>query len=623
MPQNRNGSLSPLKIMSGSSSRYQSRFFNFLSQKSRRVAETCDHAVRQLKVATVWGAQVFLYPIYAIFQTARLTGKQLEQAVTEGKPLLQESTSSQPQEPPTVDTPLQKVLEATQTLSLPEDVAKRFSPPAGNSQLAVKPAGKLNATKSAKIQKNAGKGDNAIIHGVASLIATKSLVFVTVKNEVLDILTPPQQEKLRQRISWEVAHYCRYQKLAATQRRKNIAQLPPPEERANLALPVRVFVNVMAWVQSGPVAVAVNLFQEAALVLQPREKAIGEEESLLGLPAVNLPLTPLPQSKIQDLKSKLHELLPDRAIVVVDRTVAAVETLSLPSVSALTTAFKNRSQGLLEQAKKPFIALVTDSFDNPLPAETEKSAAIQNHPLKVQALIQAAVDYFFGPRGGQLTGQADEDWQLPAGAQIPENQLTTGNTRRQLPQSAPAQSNSEPDPWLSLGDLFGKPVTYTTAGTSIYELPGSEDEQPNLALPSSGSKNVPMGKSIRNLAKRYLKRKSELVNQPQDTSSVTSTQTTAREGIAPVNTKPATPSIKNQNQTLPAATSETIPTVAQLSSRRSAMQHTPDWIETRATSVGYVKHPLELLLEWLDRAMLWLEELAIQLWKWWQQRRQS
>ncbi|MBD1936533.1 hypothetical protein [Microcoleus sp. FACHB-68] len=621
MPQNRNGSLSPLKIMSGSSSRYQSRFFNFLSQKSRRVAETCDHAVRQLKVATVWGAQVFLYPIYAIFQTARLTGKQLEQAVTEGKPLLQESTSSQRQEPPTVDTPLQKVLEATQTLSLPEDVAKRFSPPAGNSQLAVKPADKLNATKSAKIQRNAGKGDNAIIHGVASLIATKSLVLVTVKNEVLDILTPPQQEKLRQRISWEVAHYCRYRKLAATQRQKNIAQLPPPEERANLALPVRVFVDVMAWVQSGPVAVTVNLFQEAALVLQPKEREkVAEKENLLGLSAANLPLTPLPQSKIQDLKSKIHELLPDRAIVVVDRTVAAVETLSLPSVSALTTAFKNRSHGLLEQAKKPFIALVTDSFDNPLPAETETPASLHNDPLKVQALIQAAVDYFFGPRGGQLTGEADEDWQLSAGAQIPENQLAAGNTRRQLPQTA--QFNSEPDPWLSLGDLFGKSATYSTAGTSTYELPESEDEQPNLALPSSHTKNVPVGKSIRNLAKRYLKRKSELVSQPEDTSSVTSTQTTAGEGIAPVNAKPATPPIKKQNQPLPAATSETTPTVAQQSSRRS-MQHTPDWIETHATSVGYVKHPLELLLEWLDRAMLWLEELAIQIWKWWQQRRQN
>lgn len=37
--------------------------------------------------------------------------------------------------------------------------------------------------------------------------------------------------------------------------------------------------------------------------------------------------------------------------------------------------------------------------------------------------------------------------------------------------------------------------------------------------------------------------------------------------------------------------------------------------ETQAVSVEYVKHPLEQLLEWLDHAMLWLEEFGLQLWQ--------
>ncbi|MEO8891090.1 MAG: hypothetical protein ABI417_06075, partial [Coleofasciculaceae cyanobacterium] len=41
----------------------------------------------------------------------------------------------------------------------------------------------------------------------------------------------------------------------------------------------------------------------------------------------------------------------------------------------------------------------------------------------------------------------------------------------------------------------------------------------------------------------------------------------------------------------------------------------PDWIETPATPSGYVKHPLEQLLEWLDSAMLWLEELVTKIWR--------
>jgi hypothetical protein len=43
---------------------------------------------------------------------------------------------------------------------------------------------------------------------------------------------------------------------------------------------------------------------------------------------------------------------------------------------------------------------------------------------------------------------------------------------------------------------------------------------------------------------------------------------------------------------------------------------TPTWIETEAILVGYVKHPLEQLLEWLDAGMLWIENVASKLWQW-------
>jgi len=36
--------------------------------------------------------------------------------------------------------------------------------------------------------------------------------------------------------------------------------------------------------------------------------------------------------------------------------------------------------------------------------------------------------------------------------------------------------------------------------------------------------------------------------------------------------------------------------------------------------MGYVKHPLEQLLEWLDLAILWVENVLVKFWHWWQQR---
>jgi len=46
------------------------------------------------------------------------------------------------------------------------------------------------------------------------------------------------------------------------------------------------------------------------------------------------------------------------------------------------------------------------------------------------------------------------------------------------------------------------------------------------------------------------------------------------------------------------------------------LEYKPDFLETDSVSVGYVKHPLELLLEWLDLAMLRLEESILQISQW-------
>ncbi|MEB3213239.1 MAG: hypothetical protein VKL39_17950, partial [Leptolyngbyaceae bacterium] len=40
------------------------------------------------------------------------------------------------------------------------------------------------------------------------------------------------------------------------------------------------------------------------------------------------------------------------------------------------------------------------------------------------------------------------------------------------------------------------------------------------------------------------------------------------------------------------------------------------WVDTKATVVGYEKHPLEKVLNWIDRMMLWLEDSASKALKW-------
>ena len=60
-------------------------------------------------------------------------------------------------------------------------------------------------------------------------------------------------------------------------------------------------------------------------------------------------------------------------------------------------------------------------------------------------------------------------------------------------------------------------------------------------------------------------------------------------------------------------------TLNDLFEQSTQLNPAPDWIESYATAMGYVKHPLEHLLQWLDHALLWLEELLMRCVQWVQQ----
>ncbi len=50
-------------------------------------------------------------------------------------------------------------------------------------------------------------------------------------------------------------------------------------------------------------------------------------------------------------------------------------------------------------------------------------------------------------------------------------------------------------------------------------------------------------------------------------------------------------------------------------SEPQGVEFIPDWIETDSKAVGYVKHPLEQLLQALDRSLLWIEDILVKTWQ--------
>ncbi|MBF2085248.1 PT domain-containing protein [Thermoleptolyngbya sp. C42_A2020_037] len=237
----------------------------------------------------------------------------------QGKPAL-------PASPPPVDAPIHKTLRAirsagfaTKQIAAPESPDSRaialrspadlipFDPTEDDRvSLALCEASALAALDAAQLRSPSAQAlagnFSTEIGGIASRLDSRLLVLVTTTNALID-LSPQQQRWLQQQIIWELADYGRARRrwlrraglagrrsagelgsgatdgaiadlaaplphsLASSQRGRLARMLPVPMPRESAALPVQAFYQLMAWVQTGPVAIAANLFQEAALAV--------------------------------------------------------------------------------------------------------------------------------------------------------------------------------------------------------------------------------------------------------------------------------------------------------------------------------------------------------------------
>lgn len=178
----------------GYSGRYQSRLLNFVHQQTRRLTEKWDHTFRNIQVATKWGAELLLYPIYRLLHPDA-SPPQILAGKAEPQLKLSPSTS------PDVDTPIQEVLAAVKTLSSQPEPAP-LSKLWGFVRSKLLLSSPTQAQPSANIQRHL-----PVMRGIATNLVNRNLVLVTANNEILDVLTPEQQAKLTARIMAEVGNY--------------------------------------------------------------------------------------------------------------------------------------------------------------------------------------------------------------------------------------------------------------------------------------------------------------------------------------------------------------------------------------------------------------------------------
>jgi hypothetical protein len=682
-------------MSSDSSGRYQSRLFKFLNRQSVRLSDRIDRTIRNIKVAAVWGVQILLYPMYLIVQGSLSVGRQLTAEAEAGWPKLKEFTHKEHQEQPPQETPLesdapiQQVLNEVNTWLLPEvsdlamlqpGVLVEFGSQGGIDQQETTDNGQLTAAATTELAQHQDANQNGLagkqtrnhryaIQGVASLLATRNLVLVTIENQILDILTPQQQQKLASKMSWEVANLLRQRRLVQSSQLKTTTPRLSALDRPRVFLPLRIFWKVMAWVQASPVAIAANLFQESSLVGHEVPSPVSPSQPQL--PASNDGAIACLDRAIADLES--HQLVPGTEALIGLRDSLQDRWNSSPlanvsSPDAKWTLAASRSVNKIQALIRNLIPSPQDSDATP---ETS-----QKHSFQIQALIYAAIDYFFGRHGSNLS-ETDSQERLPlrgsafafAKQSQPKARKRLEEKRSQIPgrsqgndhqlyghhspSLSPAQPDAgEPDPWLSWDDLFGNPDISDSIPQSTpfgQELDAqSPNSQSPTQLPEAFNSKMPIkpGNSVWQVFKRVVnpqqtpgKRSATGREKPTVKPPPSGTQTgklTTRKKTPPLATptedkgrnvtkQPQTPSSvdvasRRSRGVAPAKTENTALTTSSTPERNSHLDPSPDWIETKATPSGYVKHPLERVLGWLDLIMLWLEEFVLKIWRWLRQR---
>ncbi|MEG4055307.1 MULTISPECIES: hypothetical protein [unclassified Microcoleus] len=637
---------------------YQSRLLNFISKQSRQVADNCDRTWRQIKEATLTATQILLYPAYLLVQSSRLLGRQLRESSQKvDLPELQEFVGDENpdgqqnwyQGETSDESSIAEILHLAENLLNSSQTAKTLATfplliNQGNTASDLPPAinfsGQITKHQTTSVLElplaKTGLKPQPKVEGIASFIPARTLVLVGKENQVLDILTPEQQELLEGRITWEVAN-CGPERREITQKElKFNLGLESAAKKAQLP-PMRRFWELMAWLQTSPVALKRNQFGESILavkksidrnsiLVQKARAQIEAKTALQSIAASNSIDHNTPKLETNFNSKFDRPPTPLSFVTLLDRAAVNLEELTLPPALKTTAA----------PTEIPGVKINTSGTDANLDFSARE--ILEKYARNIEGIIWSSVDHLLGKE----TAASDNT----------EKSLSIKYYLQQLQEEKNTQKSLEVDrPWLNWQDLFGEAAPqHLIDGSSEPEAAAQSvmaQASPKVKGEFAEVGELPEGRStalsispypealhrLLGQLKQSLVTKSSK-SQPQPASDLSDLAVTQKNssalaaestpGRAPQTQVPKNknPNTRQNNQSPAAITAQThrytpaTPAAAEPKNPSSGVQPESEYLETKAESMGYIKHPLEQVLEWLDRVMLRLENIAEQLWNW-------
>jgi hypothetical protein len=590
-----------------SDSPYKSRLFNFLNRQSIRLSDRLGTTIRHLKTATETGLQLFLYSAYMTIQSGRSFRRQLEQKVKPSSLYLPFADEYQSQvELLSTDESIEEVLtkvqdwltdnefksdiQADQLFSLPTLTASNIEDPwlftseklelQNNKVIKVdrtipkhkdgeknlsgidKFFSKIsNSKKSSTVSSSLSKinYDNAI---TTSSESSSSLTIqgIATQLETRNLVLVTNKNKLFVLNSKqeELLNQYFYQKKITFSQRSNIFLATTQKLLANLPE-----INNYKYKLLPPVSFLEQLLERIKNnEISNKQRLVATKNSL---PLLKESKQILPSSAFPNKRIMAQSLFIPKLLLSIDRTIANLETQPI-NITSVINLLNKSSLIKLRQAQN--IHSLEKVSNSPSITETD--------PFQIQVLISAAIEYFFSKHQTSSLRHSSSKHSLNSSSNSPI-----------LP------SAKQKEPWLSWNDLFSHisvPQIPPLESSSI--VPANNPEFPILELPSIASLNN---------------------NSPYKKSSIATVNKRKKSTSGKLKTNRQKENLLSTQLTYLQAEESSINQTSQ--EQNSEITESFDWIETNATPVGYIKHPLEKILELLDRIMLILEELAGQVWQ--------
>jgi hypothetical protein len=551
-------------MSSASKGRYQSRLFNFFHKQSRRFGEGFGRSLRQLQVATSWSVEVLSKTVYLLLKKAvDSAGTQLSAAGGEPKLQLQQK------DPPlAADTAIVRVLESVETRYIPSSTFQSKKMLTGAScSISHQPSGVIQTSQ--QDARTTLKNSAQKIQGIASQLFSQNLVLVTSENEILDILTPSQQQALQNQIISEIAKYWRFWRLSQV------------KEETKLYDKVNGFLKRIADGNANT--------KKPYRALNPTEK---EYKYLQINPAT---------------------------LASLDTAVAKLETNALAPVSRATIVVKQRGGELIKVVRTKLdiflygdTLCVTPEAYRQVTVSTKQVLSddnLETQKSKIQALIRAALNYFYGESKSKKIK--------------PTPQTRYISSTKPNPQ---LQSQQSTDDWLTLGDLFNSEFTQGNQTNQVSNKVELNYKQLNPSTQENNSSKklferfqIPNWRTLRLKERAGLQKPKKPIKQSgqDDIRKSGEDGYITKSGQDAPTTNNQVTSGSFQKITITAAKklqSENKGEITQIQSRESTqVEAKPEWIETSCEIVGYQKHPLEQLLAFIDGTFVKIEEVFIKI----------